>query len=469
MRGSFALSLVAVMVMLAGCVVRPPAAVEPTATLTGSATYRERIALPPGATLEATLLDVSLADAPAETIATTRLEDIGQPPYAFEISYDPRRIVPSRVYAVRARITLEGRLLFTTDTVHRVLTNGNPSTVDMVLKRVADAAGRATGGRPGDLYATLPATFTGVLPCADCEGIEYHVDFFRDGAFFLRTRYLGKPDGVHYDVGRYALSTDGVTLVLQGGREAPLYFSIEDADTLRKLDVEARPIDSTLDYELTRAEPFSPAEPALPMRGMFVYWADAAAFSECLTGRSMPVAMEGGYIDLERAYMAAEVDPPAAVMALVEGRIAQRMPMEGPGPVPTLIVDRFLRLAPGEECPPPFANAPLRDTYWKLTYAGDQAVSPVEGQPEPHIVLRSEEERVAGSDGCNRLVGGYSVDGDDISFGQMASTMMACPGGMDVASRFAGALGTASGWRILGRHLELTDAAGTLVARFEAR
>ena len=67
------------------------------------------------------------------------------------------------------------------------------------------------------------------------------------------------------------------------------------------------------------------------------------------------------------------------------------------------------------------------------------------------------------------LVGGYSVDGDDISFGQMASTMMACPGGMDVASRFAGALGTASGWRILGRHLELTDAAGTLVARFEAR
>jgi copper homeostasis protein (lipoprotein) len=338
-----------------------------------------------------------------------------------------------------------------------------------VLKRVAGAAGRTTGGKPGDLYATLPASFTGVLPCADCEGIEYHVDLFKDGAFYLRAGYLGKPGGVHYDVGRYALSTDGVTLVLQGGREAPLYFSIEDADTLRKLDIEARPIDSTLDYDLTRAEPFSPAEPALPMRGMFVYWADAAAFSECLTGRSMPVAMEGGYIDLERAYMGAKVDPPAAVMALVEGRIVQRMPMEGPGPVPTLIVDRFLRLAPGEECPPPFANAPLRDTYWKLTFAGGQAVLPVEGQPEPHIVLRSEEERVAGSDGCNRLIGGYSVHGDDISFGQMASTMMACPGGTEVASRFAGALGTASGWRILGRHLELTDAAGTLVARFEAR
>jgi len=419
--------------------------------------------------LEATLEDISLADAPSETIATTRLEDIGQPPYALEISYDPRRIVPSRRYAVRARITLEGRLLFTTDTVNPVLTNGNPSTVDMVLKRVAGAAGRTKGGKPGDLYATLPAAFTGVLPCADCEGIAYHLDFFKDGVFYLRSRYLGRPDGVSYDVGRYALSTDGVTLVLQGGREAPLYFSIEDADTLRKLGMQARPIESGLNYDLTRAEPFSPAEPALPMRGMFVYWADAAAFSECLTGRSMPVAMEGGYIDLERAYMAAEVDPPATVMALVEGRIAQRMPMEGPGPVPTLVVDRFLRLAPGEECSPPFANAPLRDTYWKLTYAGDQAVSPAEGQPEPHIVLRGEEERLAGSDGCNRLVGGYSVEGDDISFGQIASTMMACPGGMDVARRFTEALGEASGWRILGRHLELSDAAGRLVARFEAR
>jgi copper homeostasis protein (lipoprotein) len=469
MRTAMALAGMAAVAVLAGCVVRPPAPAEPMmATISGSATYRERIALPPGATLEATLLDVSLADAPAETIATTRQEDIGQPPYAFEISYDPRRIVPSRVYAVRARITLEGRLLFTTDTVHPVLTNGNPSTVDVVLKRVAGAAGRATGGKPGDLYATLPATFTGVLPCADCEGIEYHVDFFKDGAFFLRAGYLGKPDGTSDDIGRYALSTDGVTLVLQGGREAPLYFSIEDADTLRKLDIEGRPIDSTLNYELTRAGTFSSIEPALSMSGMFSYMADAAGFTECLTGKRMPVAMEGGYIDLERAYMAAEVEPPAAVMALVEGRIAQRMPMEGPGPVPTLVVDRFLRLAPGEACPPPFANAPLRDTYWRLTYAGGQAVVPAEDQSEPHIVLRTEEGRVAGSDGCNRLVGGYTVQGDGISFGQMASTMMACPGGTDVAKRLSEALGAASGWRILGRRLELSDAAGRLLARFEA-
>ena len=29
----------------------------------------------------------------------------------------------------------------------------------------------------------LPATFTGTLPCADCEGIYHHLDLWPDGVF----------------------------------------------------------------------------------------------------------------------------------------------------------------------------------------------------------------------------------------------------------------------------------------------
>jgi len=469
MRAATTLGPIAVAVFLGGCAVGPPPTTPPTASVNGTATYRERIALPPGAKLEVTLADVSLADAPAETIATVELEDIGQPPYAFELRYDPRAIVPSRLYAVHARITLAGRLLFTTDTRHGVITNGNPTTVELVLTRVAGAAGRSTGGRPGDLYATLPASFGGVLPCADCEGIDYHVDFFKDGAFFLRTTYLDKPEGSFDDIGTYALSSDGVTLVLQGGREAPLYFSIEDADTLRKLDTQGRPIESTLNHDLKREGAFAPIEPSLPMSGMFTYMADAPAFVECLSGMSMPVAMEGGYIDLERAYLRAGMAAGAPLMALVEGRVVRRMPMEGPGPVPTLVVDRFLRLEPAAECPPRFGNAALRDTYWKLTVAGGEAVVPAKDQPEPHLVLRTEADRVAGSDGCNRLVGSYVLEGDRITFSQLASTLMACPAGEETARRFTAALAAAQRWRVLGRQLELSDADGVPVAGFEAR
>jgi heat shock protein HslJ len=58
----------------------------------GTATYRERMALPPGAVLEATLEDVSKADAAAEVIGRGQVENPGNPPIRFEIPYDPSRI-----------------------------------------------------------------------------------------------------------------------------------------------------------------------------------------------------------------------------------------------------------------------------------------------------------------------------------------------------------------------------------------
>jgi uncharacterized lipoprotein YbaY len=57
------------------------------ATVSGVASYRERMALPADATFEATLQDVSRADAPADVIAQTRLDPAGQPPFRFEIKY----------------------------------------------------------------------------------------------------------------------------------------------------------------------------------------------------------------------------------------------------------------------------------------------------------------------------------------------------------------------------------------------
>ena len=81
------------------------ASAGPTATVRGEATYRERIAVPPGAQLEVVLQDVSRADAPAQVIGSVTLSDIGQPPYRFEIPYLPEQIVASHRYSVRARLS----------------------------------------------------------------------------------------------------------------------------------------------------------------------------------------------------------------------------------------------------------------------------------------------------------------------------------------------------------------------------
>jgi len=109
--------------------------------VTGTATYRERMALPSDAVFEATLEDVSKADAPADVIGQTRLERPGNPPFQFEITYDPSRINASRRYVVRARILVQGKLFFTTDQSYPVLTAGHGNEVALLLRRALQVQG----------------------------------------------------------------------------------------------------------------------------------------------------------------------------------------------------------------------------------------------------------------------------------------------------------------------------------------
>ncbi|MGK9169060.1 YbaY family lipoprotein [Inquilinus limosus] len=105
-----------------------------SAAVTGTATYRERIALPADAELIVQLLDVSLADAPSTVIAEQRIAPV-RVPVSFTLSYDPARIDQSHLYAVSARVERGGQLLFVTDTRHPVLTQGGGSNVEITMVR----------------------------------------------------------------------------------------------------------------------------------------------------------------------------------------------------------------------------------------------------------------------------------------------------------------------------------------------
>lgn len=111
-------------------------------TIEGTATYRERIAVPPDATLYVQLQDVSRADAPSVTLSAKRYALTGVPAQ-FELSYDDALIQEGMRYVVRGSIFQGDKLLFTTDTAYPVLTNGSGNTTDLVLVK-AQPAGSAT-------------------------------------------------------------------------------------------------------------------------------------------------------------------------------------------------------------------------------------------------------------------------------------------------------------------------------------
>lgn len=119
---------------LAGCAsMEPPTAAK--AQVTGSVIFRERIMLPPTATVTVTLADTSLMDAPAKVIDTQVLTG-GSPPYKFTLNFDPAKIVENHTYTVSARIEVDGKLRFITDTHTPVITRGAPTHVEMVAVAV---------------------------------------------------------------------------------------------------------------------------------------------------------------------------------------------------------------------------------------------------------------------------------------------------------------------------------------------
>ena len=132
---------------------------QPNATVSGTVTYRERIALTEGAILVMELRDVSYADAAAPLIARQTISNPGQVPIKFEIEYNRDDIDSRNVYAISARIEeADGRLAFTNDTAYDVITRGNPTKVDMVLVIVQPPPELVSEDEDWRTWVEVPAT-----------------------------------------------------------------------------------------------------------------------------------------------------------------------------------------------------------------------------------------------------------------------------------------------------------------------
>jgi heat shock protein HslJ len=116
------------------------------------------------------------------------------------------------------------------------------------------------------------------------------------------------------------------------------------------------------------------------------------------------------------------------------------------------------------------AAVPLTGTTWRLTQIGDQLVDNPPGDAAAHVQLQAGNSRVTGFAGCNRMFGGYSLNGESLKFGQVGATKMACleEGRMELESRFFETLSQVARWKITNSTLELLDGNGKSLATFAA-
>ncbi len=131
---------------------------SPNASVSGSVTYRERLALSPGAKLVVSLRDVSYQDAAAPLIARQTISDPGQVPIKFKVEYNRDDIDSRSVYSVTARIVeSDDRLAFINDTAYEVITGGKPNRVDMVLVLVQPPPDQVEDGVDWRQWVETPA------------------------------------------------------------------------------------------------------------------------------------------------------------------------------------------------------------------------------------------------------------------------------------------------------------------------
>lgn len=92
---------------------------------------------------------------------------------------------------------------------------------------------------------------------------------------------------------------------------------------------------------------------------------------------------------------------------------------------------------------------------WLLTLFayGGKDFAELFAQRRPELEFNAAENKVAGSTGCNRLTGNYTIQGESFRFGPgMGLTRMACPGFNE--SEFLAALNQVNRYRLQDNQLQ---------------
>lgn len=108
----------------------------------------------------------------------------------------------------------------------------------------------------------------------------------------------------------------------------------------------------------------------------------------------------------------------------------------------------------------------LQNTYWVLSEIKGVELKAQDPSTLPSIEFTND--RVSGSDGCNRFMGGYAVQAKNIKLSELASTQMACLNATEIPQNFNLALQSVRQYEAKTKELKFLDANNNTILKFKA-
>lgn len=89
-------------------------------------------------------------------------------------------------------------------------------------------------------------TYSGLLPCASCEGIETSLTLYEDHSFLMKEIYKGEQPDSFVNKGKYEIRSNTLYLKMDGaGIERPVMYAVRP-NSLTQLDMNGKEITGAL-------------------------------------------------------------------------------------------------------------------------------------------------------------------------------------------------------------------------------
>lgn len=324
-----------------------------------------------------------------------------------------------------------------------------------------------------NVHTLTGTSYTGVLPCADCEGIAYKLTFKEDRRFEATSVYIGKSNRSFTERGQWSLQGDSL-LILDKSEEDARQFKINNGQLIM-LDRQGTEVSGSLskmyvldesDAEQTdgrweklkkRGIDFRAAGNE-PFWGLEINFGKMIAF-HTLDGDSVSALipkMEQDSASKARRWRTT-VDSDSLIVAIYPTGCVDNMS----GEVFNYLVKVTYADREYSGCGSFINDVFKLNDFWELEMlAGDEVTEQTKGKV-PALQFDIAANKVYGNTGCNQLSGTISAQDHSFIFSQILTTKMACPGSLE--PEFLEALQKVSSYSIVNAKLLLIGRQDTLM------